>query len=154
MLVLTLQVTSTSTILWTPQEVNASKSCDPWHMLQISSPKIKACDFWSSWLLWEMICSRWGATEEFVSWPANALGRLGREILFADPMDHMRCTAEFLSSKPDNLTHKYSSHYFWFCIWITKWINAQMPLSLPGMPEKRWGRLKIQGLLLAYLTNE
>lgn len=58
-----------------------------------------------------------------------------------------------LSSKLDNPTHKYSFHYLYFYIWITKRINAQMPLGPPRLPREKVGRRRIQGWLLAGATN-
>lgn len=74
-------------------------------------------------------------------------------VLFAGSIRLRYWIGGLLSLKLDNPTHKYSFHYSWFYIWITKRINAQMPLNSLRHPREKGGGLRMQGPLLACATN-
>lgn len=91
------------------------------------------------WLAWKIAFLT--QPESPVSWPC-AKGYWTSCLQGSTLMRHR--SWGLLSSKFDNPTHKYSFHCSWFYIWITKRINAQMPLSPFSHPREEVGRVLFQ----------
>lgn len=112
--------------------------------------------FWGSWLPRKWFFSFSGSLVSMCRLGQTSTMTLrGRilYVLFAGSIHMGQGIWGLLSSKLDNPAHKYSSHSACFYIWITKGINAQMPLRLPRHQQEKVGRLQIQGWHLACATN-